>query len=137
MKKTFVQKFTFCAFFILFFSIVQTFAQDYTMSDHVAVLNELTGGKISAEDFKNATGLDLRSPDDGENCEVAEFNLVWVEKGKDPVEVILKSANFNEKALKLTAKAKSGTVYYFDTVKVKCAGKEELEKVNSLVFKIE
>ena len=137
MKNTIFQKSLLIASLFLLFLSVKTNAQESSISDHIAILNELTGGKISAGDFKKATGLDLKTTDSSENCEVAEFHIVWVEKGQDPVEAIVRSANYNQKALNLVKKAKSGTIYYFDAVKIKCEGNEELESVNSLVFKIE
>lgn len=122
---------------ILSFSLFFAFNSFLLAQEPVAVLNELTGGYISTDDFKKQTGLDIRAEDAEMGCKIESYNMVWVEKGKDPVEVIMRSADFNEKALNLIQKAKPGTVYYFDSVKTKCSTSDEPQKINSLVFRIQ
>lgn len=126
----------FLSFSLLFIFQTETFAQDSSV-DPVAVLNQLTGGKISADDFKKQIGLDIREEDRDMVCKISSFNLVRVSPNEDPVEVIVRSAEFNEKALGLVQSAAPGDTYYFDKVMASCPTTPEPRRINALVFKIE
>ncbi len=112
----------------------------YTLShgDPYARLGTSMGGEISVEDFQEIEGVNATYDDHGVTKEatVKQFTLTWVEKGKDPVEVINRKSTYNEKAQKLIDQAKPGTVYYYDNVTVKYPGNPEDMKINSMVFKI-
>lgn len=116
------------------------------LPDPTAVLtNSDTGsrynGKFSPEDFKKCKGVDVFIPNFpfDVKMEIQSYNLVRVPLKGDPVEVINRSGDFNEKARRLIEKAQVGDTYYFDKV----TGKTEYQsgevpdlKLNSMVFKI-
>jgi len=124
-----------CGLILAFFSLT-AFIQFNT--DPVARLGALTGGNITAEDFKKHEGLNAVIDEKNQirECKVTSFNLIRVAKKQDPVEVIHRSAKFNTKSKVLVEKATAGDVYYIDEVNARCPGDLENRKINSLVFKI-
>ncbi|RMG82223.1 MAG: hypothetical protein D6714_11695 [Bacteroidetes bacterium] len=106
--------------------------------DPVARLSKSSGGTMGNGEFKaqGGVGAFLDNFDFDATCQIQGFNLVYVAKRQDPVEVINRGARYNEKAKRLVAKAKPGDIYYFDNVKAKCPGDPAGRKINSMVFKI-
>ncbi len=100
----------------------------------IASIGTLSGGEVDATTFQEFKGMNATKG--AEVCKVVSYEMVWVAKKQDPVMSINYNANFNTKSLNLAAKAESKTIYYFDNIRVKCAGDAEERKVNSLVFKI-
>ncbi len=98
----------------------------------------LSNGEITPDDFKKAFGLGLEAGGyKGElTIEIVSYNLIRVPKVGDPAEVIVKSADFNEKAKSLINSATSGDRFYFEKVMADVEGTENLRQINSLVFHI-
>ncbi|GEM_PF-3001156 len=113
------------------------------LGDPVAALKMQNGllktdGDITAAEFKQAVGLGAFIPKFVGDAPVGivSYNMVYVPKVGDPVEIPLASANFNEKALGLVALASAGDRYYFQMVNASMIGEAQPKPVNSLVFKI-
>lgn len=127
----------FFSFGLILFSL--SFIAFYQINtDPVARLGALSGGEISAEDFKEHEGLNavIDDKDKIRECKITGFYLVRVAKKQDPVEVIQHDEKFNKKSKALVAKATTGDIYYIDNVRAKCPGDAEERKINSLVFRI-
>ncbi len=106
--------------------------------DPVAVVNNSSGGKISATRFEKATSLLAKLPrfDFDAQCAIQSFNLVFVPKNGDPVEVMNRGGLFNGRILDIMGRIKPGDVLYFEEVKCKCPGDLGPRVINSLVFKV-
>lgn len=106
--------------------------------DPIARVGKTTGGTYPADQFKTATSVNifLSNFDFDVNCEVVSFNIVRVGEKEDPVEVINRGENFDERAQKLIQMASPGDVYYFDEVVGQCPGDVAVRKLNSMVFKL-
>lgn len=107
-------------------------------TDPIARLGLLTGGVITAEDFKANEGLIATIDNETKviECMVTGFHLAHLPYKQDPVEVIHRDAKFNDWSKRLVEMAATGDAYYFDNVRAKCPGDKEDRKINSLVFKI-
>jgi len=113
------------------------------VSDPVAALRMSNGllkkdGEMTAAEFKQSVGLGAFLPEvKGEApVGIVSYNLVYVPKVGDPIEVVLRSAEFNDLAKSLVAKASSGDKFYFEKVMGSVAGEKDSREINSLVFKI-
>ena len=92
--------------------------------------------ELTAEDFKKSKGVTVHMK---EEFEIARYYMVRVRKAADPVEVVVRSGEYNEQALGLVNAAASGDVYYFDKILAKSPAlqkEEDWVKLNSLVIKI-
>jgi hypothetical protein len=105
-----------------------------TTNDPIARIGTLNGGEIAANIFHDFK--ELNASRGVEVCTVTSFDMTYVSPNVDPVGVINKAQDFNERVLQLVAAARSLDCYYFDDVMVKCPGDKEERKVNALVFKI-
>lgn len=116
--------------------------------DPIAVLNhkqKAYNGTFSPEEFKKSKGVNL----DFNFCfnheidfEVINYSVVRVPEQNDPVEAIVRQADFSQNAQRLIDLATTGDTYYFDNIKVKYSmtngmNEEKEMKLNSMVFKIE
>lgn len=70
------------------------------------------------------------------SCCIESYNMTFVPKEEDPVEVINRSPTYSEKSKELLEKVKAGDIIYFDNVKCKCSGDAAARAINSMVFKI-
>ena len=106
--------------------------------DPVARLSKSSGGTMGNGEFKaqGGVGAFLDNFDFDAVCKIQGFNLVYVAKRQDPVEVVNSGARYNAKAKRMVNRAKPGDIYYFDNVKAKCPGDPAGRKINSMVFKI-
>ena len=88
-------------------------------------------------EFKAQGGLIATPANDAEaSCDVVGFNLVYVPRRQDPVEVQNPGARYTSQASQLVQRAKPGDIYYFDNVRVRCEGDDVSRQANTLVFKI-
>lgn len=85
---------------------------------------------------QGGVGAFLDNFDFDANCAIQGYNLVYVAKRQDPVEVINGGARYNDKSKRLVQRAKPGDIYYFDNVKAKCPGDIAGRTINSMVFNI-
>lgn len=111
--------------------------------DPVAALKMSNGllkmdSEMTAAEFKQAVGLGAYLPNTVGTAPVGivSYNFVYVPKVGDPIEVAVKTADFNDRAKGLLEKATSGDRYYFHTVNASVIGEAEGRQVNSLVFHI-
>lgn len=106
--------------------------------DPVARLSKSSGGAMGNGEFKaqGGVGAFLDNFDFDANCIIQGFNLVYVAKRQDPVEVVNGGARYNDKSRRLVNRAKPGDIYYFDNVKAKCPGDIAGRQINSMVFNI-
>lgn len=106
--------------------------------DPVARLSRSMGGAMGNGEFKAQAGVGafLDNFDFDAKCRIQGFNLVYVAKRQDPVEVVNSGPRYIEKARRLVQRARPGDIYYFDNVKAKCPGDIAGRKINSMVFKI-
>lgn len=111
--------------------------------DPVAALKMSNGllkmdSEMTAAEFKQAVGLGAYLPNTVGTAPVGivSYNFVYVPKVGDPIEVAVKTADFNDRAKGLLEKASSGDRYYFQTVNASVIGEAEGRQVNSLVFHI-
>jgi GldM C-terminal domain len=56
------------------------------------------------------------------NCDIVSYKVVRVRKRQDPAEILNIGEQFTRKTLELVNAALPGDVYYFDAIKVSCAG---------------
>lgn len=113
------------------------------LADPVAALKMANGllkpdGSMTAAEFKQAVGLGAYLPKFVGNAPVGivSYNLVYAPKVGDPVEILLHTADFNDKALELVSRATAGDRYYFQLVNGSVVGESEPRAINSLLFKI-
>lgn len=106
--------------------------------DPVARLSKSSGGSMGNGEFKAQGGVAaiLDNFDFDAKCAIQGFNLVYVAKRQDPVEVINSGPRYNDNARRLVNNAKPGDIYYFDNVKARCPGDAVGRPINSMVFKI-
>ena len=112
-------------------------------ADPVAALKLSNGllkpdGNMTAAEFKQAVGLGAYLPKFVGNAPVGivSYHMVYAPKEGDPIEILLTTADFNEKALGLVSSATAGDRYYFQQVNGSVIGETEARPINSLVFKI-
>ncbi|MEO1261126.1 MAG: GldM family protein [Bacteroidota bacterium] len=132
LKKLLFAAFTVAAIFI---SFTNTHHEPVAILAHPDIDSPETM-TMTADDFGKSTGVTLMVKGD---YEVARFNVVYVPKTKDPVEVVCRSAKYSDRALNLVDEAASGDVYYFEKITAKTPdmkSEEEWLKLNSLVIKI-
>jgi gliding motility-associated protein GldM len=106
--------------------------------DPVARLSKSSGGAMGNGAFKAQGGVSaiLDNFDFDAQCRIQGFNLVYVAKRQDPVEVVNKGPRYSDQARRLVNNAKPGDIYYFDNVKARCPGDNIGRPINSMVFKI-
>jgi len=105
--------------------------------DVIATLSRSLGGSMGNGEFKAQGGLIATPANDAEaSCDVVGFNLVYVPRRQDPVEVQNPGARYTSQASQLVQRAKPGDIYYFDNVRVRCEGNDVSRQANTLVFKI-
>ena len=106
--------------------------------DPVARLSKSSGGTMGNGEFKaqGGVGAFLDNFDFDAKCAIQGFNLVYVAKRQDPVEVVNSGPRYSDKSRRMVQRAKPGDIYYFDNVKAKCPGDPAGRKINSMVFKI-
>ena len=106
--------------------------------DPQARLSKSSGGSMGNGQFKaqGGVGAFLDNFDFEATCQIQGYNLVYVAKRQDPVEVVNRGARYNDQAKRLVNRAKPGDIYYYDNVKARCPGDPAGRKINSMVFKI-
>ncbi len=106
--------------------------------DPVARISSSSGGKMTAEEFlkTNTISSELDNFVYDAKCEVLSYNLTYVAKQKDPVEVINEGALFTEKTKEVLKDLKTGDIIYIDRVMCNCPGDKEPRPINSMVFRI-
>jgi hypothetical protein len=70
------------------------------------------------------------------NCDVAGFELIYLEKRQDPVPSQNNGGRFNDLSRQLVSRAKPGDIYIFDNVRVRCPGWSASRQANSMAFLI-
>lgn len=96
------------------------------------------GGMIGNAEFRLYKRLDahLKDFEFDATCNVVGFELSREPKNDDVVTLKNNGANYNEKILRMTSRAKPGDNYYFDKIKAKCPGDQRPRKLPSLMFRI-
>ncbi|MEM1087441.1 MAG: GldM family protein [Pseudomonadota bacterium] len=96
------------------------------------------GGAIGNGEFKAQGGLGAISavPSVDRDCRIQGYTLTYMAKRQDPVDSVNTGARYNAKSKRLVAQAKPGDRYFFDNVKIKCAGDTAGRRANSLAFSI-
>jgi hypothetical protein len=70
-------------------------------------------------------------------CEIAGFNMVYVPKRQDPVEISNPGPRFSGGAANAVAQAKPGDQYLFQNIRAKCPGDGgSTRKINSIAITI-
>lgn len=112
-------------------------------ADPIAALKMANGllkkdGTMAAAEFRQAVGLGAYLPEvKGEAAVgIASYNMVYVPKVGDPIEVNIQGSDFNDLAKGLVAKANAGDKFYFEKVMGSVVGEQAPRAINSLVFKI-
>jgi hypothetical protein len=93
---------------------------------------------MTPAEFREAAGLGVyvANAKGDAAAGIASYNLVYVPKVGDPVEVAVRTAELNDLAKSLVAKASSGDKFYFEKVMGSVAGEQDAREINSLVFRI-
>ena len=105
--------------------------------DPVPEVGGKAGGVLGTGEMKAQRGLiaRLKDFDFDARFEVLGFEMTLAEKGQDLLIVTNKGPRFNDKSKTLLGKAKVGSIYYFDNIKVKGPDKAT-RKLPSISFKI-
>ena len=105
--------------------------------DPVPEVGGKAGGVLGTGEMKAQRGLiaRLKDFDFDARFEVLGFEMTLAEKGQDLLIVTNKGPRFNSKSKTLLGKAKVGSIYYFDNIKVKGPDKAT-RKLPSISFKI-
>lgn len=95
-------------------------------------------GIISPKMFKTQLGLSSYLPnfDIDIKCAIISFDLIYVPKGKDPIEISNSGAQYKADALNLVKQAAIGDYYYFENIMVRCPGDNQMGQMDSTFFKI-
>ncbi len=106
--------------------------------DPVIKLGRKPGGNISASELKIYKRLtpDLGSFDFDALCKIQGFEVVRVPRGDDVQTALNKGGTFNKKAQRIIKQARSGDVFYFDHIKVRCPGDTHSRAIGGLIFHI-
>lgn len=102
----------------------------------VPLLGESKGGEIDRETFLAEEGLSLVYDEKKTSCAITSFDLVMVPKQNDAVLSKNPGGNYTAASRSLVQRAKTGDLYYFNSVMVKCTGDTEARSVGTLYFKI-
>lgn len=104
----------------------------------IAMVGNKKEGIMRPEEFKVQRGVSssVLNLDYDINCSIVSFDIIYVPKGKDPIKISNSGAKFTEHALKYVQKAALGDYYYFENVMARCPGDIEIQKINSMIFKI-
>ncbi len=105
--------------------------------DPIPEVGGKAGGVLGTGEMKAQRGLiaRLKDFDFDARFEVLGFELTLAERGQDLLIVSNKGARFNDKSKNLLNKAKVGSIYYFDNIKVRGPDKAT-RKLPSISFKI-
>ncbi len=105
--------------------------------DPVPEVGGKSGGTLGTGEMKAQRGViaRLKDFDFDARFEVLGFELTLAERGQDLLIVGNKGARFNDKSKNLLKKAKVGSIYYFDNIKVRGPDKTT-RKLPSISFKI-
>ncbi len=69
-------------------------------------------------------------------CEIVGFEVTYLPMAEDPTSRNNTGGTWNPGVLEMIKKAKSGDTYFFDDIKVKCAGDIEPRNLGGLAYKI-
>jgi len=106
--------------------------------DPIVLIGNKKQGTISPEVFKVQKGLSstVLNMDFDINCAIVSFDIIYVPKEKDPINISNNGSKFTERALEYVQKATEGDYYYFENIMVRCPGDKKMRGINSTVFKI-
>ena len=79
---------------------------------------------------------DLDNFDFDARCRIQGFNLTYIARRQDPIEVSNMGERYGQQARILVNRAKPGDTYCFYNVRAKCPGDVVSRKINSLFFMI-
>lgn len=69
-------------------------------------------------------------------CEVEGFEATYLPIGEDPTTKVNQGGTWNSGVLEWIQKAKSGDMYFFDDIRIKCPGDAAARHVGGMAFKI-
>lgn len=104
--------------------------------DPVARLGNNTSGSIPSGEFRAQAGVGafLDNFDFDARCDVIGFELTYIARSSDPVQVINQGARYNASAQNLISQAVPGDIYIFTNVRARCPGDNVSREVNSMTF---
>ena len=70
------------------------------------------------------------------SCNITQFQITKVSKGKDPVFVTNKGGDFNGRTTSLIQTAKAGDKFIFDNIKTLCNGDIASRELSSLIIDV-
>ena len=106
--------------------------------DPVILIGNKKPGTIKATVFRKQTGLSstVLNFDYDINCILISFDIIYVPKGEDPVNISNSGPEFTERALEYIRKAAKGDYYYFENIMLRCPGDKKMRSIDGAVFKI-
>lgn len=107
--------------------------------DPVAKINNSTGGEIGNGVLKAQGGVIpvLDGFDFDARCDILGFNVIYLPRRQDPVQVTNAGGVFNGAARNVINQAKPGDQYFFDNIRAKCPGDAAGRKINNISFKVQ
>lgn len=101
-------------------------------------LGNKSGGTISKAELQVYKGIIpfLDHFDFEAKCKVMGFEMTRVPKNDDVRVTLNKGGTFGSEAQRIIKGARSGDVFYFDKVKVKCPGDAASRSINGMIFNI-
>ncbi len=107
--------------------------------DPVAKIGASTGGPMGNGELRANGGVlaVLENFDFEARCEIAGFNMIYVPKRQDPIEIPNPGPRFTGAAANAVAQAKPGDQYQFQNIRAKCPGDGgSTRKINSIAITI-
>lgn len=107
--------------------------------DPVAKINNSTGGEIGNGVLKAQGGVIpvLDGFDFDARCDILGFNVIYLPRRQDPVQVTNPGGVFSGPARNVINQAKPGDQYFFDNIRAKCPGDAAGRKINNISFKVQ
>lgn len=107
--------------------------------DPVAKINNSTGGEIGNGVLKAQGGVIpvLDGFDFDARCDILGFNVIYLPRRQDPVQVTNAGGVFSGPARNVINQAKPGDQYFFDNIRAKCPGDAAGRKINNISFKVQ
>ena len=104
--------------------------------DPVARLGNNESGSIPNGEFRAQAGVGafLDNFDYDARCVIVGFELTYIARRSDPIQVSNQGARYNASAQNLISQAVPGDIYIFTNVRARCPGDNVSRRVNSMTF---
>ncbi len=104
--------------------------------DPVAYLGSQNSGSMPAGQFRAQGGVValLDGFDYDASCEIIGFELVYIARRSDPIQVANIGATYTASASNLINRARPGDIYIFNNVRARCPGDAVSRQINSMAF---